>query len=404
MTNNPIITKVANSQTILLQWLKDAGHSNILTVADTNTAVFAKGERLLTLSPTPDNSCLIPDETAIGKILIAAAGMQAIVAVGSGTICDLVRYVSSRLGLTYYVVATAASMDGYTSSVSALIVDSVKQTYPATAPAGVITDPSIYETAPTDLVSAGFGDMMGKFTSVTDWEMEGLLYPNAGDFCQNLATEMRSTAESCCKDKETMNALIKSGLIMQKAGHSKPASGSEHHLSHFWEMRGIPALHGTKVGVATLVVLQAQEWLLTEDIDWTQKEFNLREWTNDIHRCYGPAANDIIKLWPDENTSTRAALIERIRNNWSGLRKILSQNVGLRPKLEKAIADMGGAISPTEIGIDQATFISGVLHSNRLRRRFTTWRLLDLLGLLSLYAKRLFALPPPPLQERLYPK
>lgn len=52
-----------------------------------------------------------------------------------------------------------------------------------------------------------------------------------------------------------MTSLIESGIAMLKFGQSHPASGAEHHLSHFWEMeylrRGSRALlHGAKVGVA----------------------------------------------------------------------------------------------------------------------------------------------------------
>ncbi|MBK8047562.1 MAG: iron-containing alcohol dehydrogenase [Anaerolineales bacterium] len=56
-----------------------------------------------------------------------------------------------------------------------------------------------------------------------------------------------------------MDALIESGFCMLDFGTSRPASGAEHHLSHYWEMKllteGRPAiLHGAKVGVATVLV------------------------------------------------------------------------------------------------------------------------------------------------------
>jgi len=392
---NSIITQVANSQTNLVGWLQEAGYTRLLTVADTNTAIFAKSENLLTLSPTPGNPDLVPDETALGRIFVAAADAQAIVAVGSGTICDLVRYVSFRLGLPYYVVATAASMDGYTSSVAPLTVDGFKQTFVTAAPVGVIVDPAIYTTAPARLTAAGFSDMMGKFTSVVDWEMEGLLFPENDDFCLASANEMRKTAEDCYISGDVMSALIISGLIMQKVGNSKPASGSEHHLSHFWEMKALsegklPALHGAKVGVATLAVLQATEWLLDEEINWARADdFDVHEWKNEMQNSFGPTANDILPLWADENPATRGALLERIKNHWAELRKILSQNIGLRSKLEKSIASMDGPTTPAKIGVDRQEFFTGILYANRLRRRFTVWRLLDLLGLLPQYAQKL---------------
>jgi len=420
MTHNPIITKVANNCDALSQWLVMAGHTNILAVADENTSPFAKEiignlstAQLLTLSPTPGNQDLVPDETAIGKIFIAAAPYQAnpassaLLAVGSGTIGDLVRYVSSRLGLTYYIVATAASMDGYTSTVTAPMVDGLKQTYPADAAAGVIAVPAIFETAPGILTAAGFGDIMGKYTSVVDWEMEGRIYPQADDFCQDLANEMRKITEDCFNAKtpaSIMDALIDSGLVMQKAGHSRPAAGAEHHLSHFWEMMALmkghtPALHGAKVGMATLAVLQAQEWLLEENITeeiWAKAEeaavsFDASSWKEELRRLYAHATDEVLALWPDETPETRLALVKAMQENWGSLRIILSQNVGLKPKIKSAIADMGGPVTPQELEVCRDTFVAGVLHANRLRRRFSTMRMLDLLGLLPQYAERLAA-------------
>ena len=395
MKYHPIITQIADNQTNLEQWLREAGQNKVLTVADTNTAIFARTKNLLTLSPVPGNPDLVPDETAIGKIFVAAADAQVIIAVGSGTICDLVRYVSSRLGLPYYIVATAASMDGYTSSVAPLTVGGYKQTFPSSAPTGVIIDPEIYNTASVKLTAAGFSDMMGKFTSVTDWEMEGLLFPEAGDFCPDMAKEMRKTAEDCYNSRNIMDALIASGLIMQKVGNSKPASGSEHHLSHYWEMKALaggkqPALHGAKVGVATLAALQATEWLLEEEIDWNRKDkFDIDEWKNEINHCFGSITYDIQLLWADESPIMRESMRTKIKSHWPKLQRILSQNNCLRHKLEEAIIDLGGPTTPAEIGVAPDTFYTGILHANRLRRRFTVWRLLDLLGLLPKYAQKL---------------
>ena len=412
MTHHPIITQVSiGKRDILYKWL--AEYSHILIVSDTNTATFAEqiideldNTQVLILS-SDSAANLVPDETAIGKIFIAAGQLQAnsaVLAVGSGTICDLVRYVSSRLGLPYHVAATAASMDGYTSSVTALIVGNLKTTYPAKPPAGVLADPDIFINAPPELSSAGFGDIMGKFTSVSDWEMEGLVSNDSG-FCPDLASEMRIIAEKCLNEQTpsaTMEALLNSGLVMQKAGHSKIASGAEHHLSHYWEMMALmegalPALHGAKVGVATLAVLQAQEWLLLEDISsqtWVHAKelasgFNLPAWQDEIRSNYYNASDQILAQWQDECSNTRLALLMRIQDNWPCLKTILSKNAVTLPQIKSALVQMNCITTPASLGITKEVFITGVLHAFRVRRRFTTWRLLDIMGLLPLYAERL---------------
>ena len=83
------------------------------------------------------------------------------------------------------------------------------------------------------------------------------------------ANRTRQALEECVAHAEQLRAaepeavaalihgLLESGLSMTDAGHSRPASGMEHHISHYWEMKMLAegrhaVLHGTKVGVATI--------------------------------------------------------------------------------------------------------------------------------------------------------
>jgi len=324
-------------------------------------------------------------------------------------------------------------MDGYTSSVAALTVSGMRQTYPAKAPEGVVADENIFADAPSALTCAGFGDIMGKFTSVTDWRMEELV-EERGDFCEILADEAHEIASDCIKhvtgilpetyirqDKPhyhiggpgfaphnvsvataIMSALINSGIVMQKAGHSKPASGGEHHLSHFWEMAALlegklPALHGAKVGVSTLVALQAQEWLMKEHVTpstWEQAEreatnFNPAAWHEEIRQSYANVSDEILALWPNENAQTRLALLKRIQDKWPSLQGLLYQNAGLLGQVKSALAGLGCPTLPATIGVSRDVFMAGVMHAHRLRQRFTIWRLLDIMGLHRKYASSL---------------
>lgn len=57
---------------------------------------------------------LIPDEKTLGRIVQEQdLDTSLMVAVGSGVINDSVKFVTSRSGLPYIIVATAPSMDGY---------------------------------------------------------------------------------------------------------------------------------------------------------------------------------------------------------------------------------------------------------------------------------------------------
>ena len=53
-------------------------------------------------------------------------------------------------------------------------------------------------------------------------------------------------------------------------GSSRPASGSEHHLSHFWEMLSIeertPILHGLRL-IAAVLIAELYQYLLEEGLE-----------------------------------------------------------------------------------------------------------------------------------------
>ena len=72
------------------------------------------------------------------------------------------------------------------------------------------------------------------------------------------------------RDPESLGALLEAltltGVAMALVNISRPASGAEHMLSHFWEMdyiaRGLnPNHHGIQVGVATPIIARFFEEL-----------------------------------------------------------------------------------------------------------------------------------------------
>lgn len=193
-----------------------------------------------------------------------------ILAVGSGTVHDISRYIAFHYRIPFISVPTAASVDGFVSNVAAMTWHGLKKTMPAAAPLAVFADSRIFAHAPARLNASGVSDLMGKYVCLADWKISHLL---TGEYyCETIA-EMEEkalrTVRSCLRsigsgDEESceklMYALILSGLAMQMVGNSRPASGAEHHLSHLWEMEVInphlDALHGEKVSVGTMLVLK----------------------------------------------------------------------------------------------------------------------------------------------------
>ena len=235
-----------------------ANYKKIHLVADSNTfrvcgetVMNILGKKVISyvVFDTPD-FVLIPDEKAIEKIENSMADdTDIIVGVGSGVINDLCKYVSHKNGLPYYIVATAPSMDGYASVGSALILNGMKVTLGANPPKGIIADTAVLANAPFPMIQAGWGDIIGKYSCLNDWKLSALI--NGEYFCQRVYDLTMDTTDRVrelaarVKDREEtavgelMEALVTVGIAMSYVGNSRPASGSEHHLSHFFEITGI---------------------------------------------------------------------------------------------------------------------------------------------------------------------
>ncbi len=223
---------------------------------------------------------LIPDEATLGRIVQNQdldCGLM--VAVGSGVINDSVKFVTSRTGLPYIVVGTAPSMDGYVADGAPIFMQGRKYSPQAHLTYGLVGDTDVLATAPQDLVQAGFGDVVGKITAIADWD---LAVKANGDYrCDTCVTLVRRALDACFeradglprRDPEALGALMEAltmtGVAMALVNISRPASGAEHMLSHYWEMDSIargenPNHHGIQVGVATPVIARFFELLADE--------------------------------------------------------------------------------------------------------------------------------------------
>ncbi len=194
---------------------------------------------------------------------------EVLIAVGSGTIHDITRYCAYQRGIPFVSCPTAASVDGFCSSVAAMTWNGAKKTLTAVAPTFVLADIDIIKKAPIYLARSGFGDMIGKYIALADWKISNIL---TGEFYCDRIADMTAQATKAVLDsaegvlkgedaafEKLIYGLLLSGLAMQMMGNSRPASGAEHHISHMIEMEpeGLgahsEALHGEKVGVGTIL-------------------------------------------------------------------------------------------------------------------------------------------------------
>jgi glycerol-1-phosphate dehydrogenase [NAD(P)+] len=335
-------------------------------------------------------------EDAAAQVLVRlrAKAYAGLVAVGSGTLTDIVRYAAHSDGRDFVSVPTAASMDGYSSSVAALERDGVKLTLPARAPTAIFADPRIAAAAPIELTRAGIGDLLAKTTARVDWLAAHLLYGE--DWRELEPLPELDVAALLAGDVEAvaglLRALIESGLVMAAVGNSRPASGCEHQASHFWDLlagRGLRprALHGLQVGYATGFAMRLQRFAFGGGVELARRPQPVAEPLDAAARAWlGEPPPDVLAA-----VAEKQRLIAAVPASWpddqAGWRALCAR---LRPSLQRfdAVAEaLLRAGIPVQqagyLGIDAETLRAGLRYGGRLRSRYTVVDFLEGQGLLD---------------------
>lgn len=311
------------------QYLKSVanGYENILIVADENTYKAQEGRVERALDNKKINKVifsgkkvLIPDENAIDRVNEEINNIDLIVGIGSGVIQDLCKYVSYFSKIPYVIVATAPSMDGYASTGAAMILKGMKETVKAGLPKAIIADIDIIKNAPMEMIKAGYGDIIGKYSALNDWELSRII--NDEYFCQYIYDTTLEMIEKTLKtatgllkrDEESIKnlteALVIVGIMMSFALSSRPASGSEHHLSHYFEITGIvknePYLaHGIDVAYSTVITADIRKKLLDKEFPTTQYKEDREEYIKHLEKSYLSVAKGCIELQDKLGTYNR---------------------------------------------------------------------------------------------------
>lgn len=418
-TNLKIVDIDKNAVSRLPKHIKTLGYKKPFLVADVNTWEAAGklvAEKLDAAGVSYekyifDDKELIPDEKTLGSLLMAfPRKCDVIIAIGSGTLNDLCKFSSFQLGLDYMVFATAPSMDGFVSIGAALITNYVKTTYQAHVPLAVVGDTDILAAAPMEMITAGLGDILGKYTCLLDWKMAHII---TGEYyCSNIANMVKEAVEIVVEEsaqikernpdaiKAVTEALILSGIAMSFVGNSRPASGSEHHLSHYWEMKfqaegKKPILHGIKVGIGMIAVTKMYEMLEKEQFNFSalkERSFDVAAWKQKVNDCYQDAAPGIIALEEKaqkNNIEHRNKRLTILEEKWSKILHTIKENLPSSKEMEKLLTSLGAPINPAQIGVSPQLVEDAILLAKEVRERFTLLQILWDTGLLDDYAKRI---------------
>ena len=191
--------------------------------------------------------------------------VDAVIGVGGGKTLDVAKYVSFLARLPYLAVPTSLSNDGFCSPQSSLTIDGRRRSLPAAIPFGVVLATALCHAAPEILWMSGVGDLSAKFTAVVDWK---LAFHARGTLVDDFAALLSDSTvyqfiARPARDTEGVKllgtALMLNGVAMAICGSSRPASGSEHLISHALDaISRRPRLHGLQVGVASYLVSRLQ--------------------------------------------------------------------------------------------------------------------------------------------------
>lgn len=337
------------------------------------------------------------------------------VAVGAGTLNDIVKRAAHEVDRPYMVVPTAASMDGYSSFGASLAKDGHKQTVACPAPRAVVADLGVLTEAPRRMTAYGYGDLLGKVPAGADWIIADALEveaidPHVWSLVQGpLRGSIARPRELSAGQPEAVSALVEglvmSGLAMQAHASSRPASGAEHQFSHLWEMEGLgrdddpPLSHGFKVGLGSIAVAALYERLLARDLGDIDIDAVCAAWPGpadleasvlDAHPLLGAVAvkQASAKYVTAEQLRER---LQRLARVWPTLREQLAQQLLPPGELRDMLDAAGCPTRPDQIGLDVEAFRATYRRSQMIRSRYTVLDLAVETGLLDQCVDELFA-------------
>jgi glycerol-1-phosphate dehydrogenase [NAD(P)+] len=327
------------------------------------------------------------------------------VAVGAGTINDLVKRAAGEVALPYFCIPTAASVDGFTSFGAAILKDGFKQTLACDAPRCIVADTTVLSQAPAWLSSSGFADLAGKIIAGADWLIADAasafgakgadpIEPKAWAMVQNgLYDYLSRSVTAALGDQDALEALFEglsiTGFAMQYARDSRPVSGSEHMFAHMWEMEdlsvnGIPVTHGHKVAIGTLAATAFLETLFADSDGPPPRSPSFRPLTIDqrideVTAAFAPvfktnnvAMDSVLKTCTDKfpDTKTSEASREGFLDTWKDIRVKVMEQIMPYSELKETLVSAQCPVLPKEVNLTRTAVIDCARRAQMIRKRY----------------------------------
>jgi len=250
--------------------------SKVLFLYD-DTTLHSGGQRLMAVLETNrvktfGHSVKNSDDTNVKHVgtVIEKHDPDLIIGFGGGKVLDVAKLAAAGHDTHFISIPTTLSNDGIASPVSVIKdAQNIPISHITQPPYGVIVDIDVVKQAPLRHLMAGVGDLLSNLSAVFDAR---LAHRKKKEVVDDNALKLAEAGglrllESRTRDVNTKpflqhlaEGLVKSGFAMCISGTSRPASGSEHKISHSIDHYFPPSksLHGEQVGIAAVFTMVLQ--------------------------------------------------------------------------------------------------------------------------------------------------
>lgn len=337
------------------------------------------------------------------------------VSVGSGTINDLCKLCSYHQSRPYMCVATAASVDGYSSFGASITYKNMKQTFTCPAPKAILADVGVMAKAPKEMTAAGYADLAAKIPAGAEWIVADFvgsepIHDAAWHISQDGLKAALSDPEGVAALKPEaiapfVEGLMLSGFAMQAARSSRPASCTDHLFSHLWNMRnhtyqGVTPSHGFQVSVGTLMMCAMFDQMYKSDFTQLDVDAAVAAWKSaeevrhEAEVLFAGEAfaelgvTEIMAKYDDKDEVRRQ--LNLVKANWPDLKAKLQAQCYTFDQMYRSLAIVGAPVKPEDVGISKAQMKSDVPFVRHIRRRYNMMDLGLRAGLLNTWVDGVF--------------
>jgi len=330
-------------------------------------------------------------DAGVDELRGLTTGAEALIAVGSGTINDSVKYAAFLDGKPFSTFPTSPMTAHFAGSAS-VSIDGMKQSIPAHHAEGVFVDLAVLCGSPKRLIWSAYADVVCRTTAQVDWLLAHrllgtpywdtvyhLLAPDEAHLLDDADAVAAGDVEAIARVTR-MNGLM--GLGTAFAGTTHHGSMAEHMLSHYIDMFAGDAhpgtTHGEQVGVATLAMNRLHHLILGRDEPPLVKPTEIDRGA--IEARFGqPIAEACLRSFDAKHfdQSEIDRLNRKLADIWPDMTRELRPLMLDPDEIEDALRRVGAPVSANDLGLAPAFWRDAVRFGRYTRDRYT---MLDLAG------------------------